>query len=83
MLKRDVFFPVDGKGPILVDGTTHTSMAVCLKEKKMDTREQLEWRQLGNIFLHLPETDDTHQEENDLPRTIKPGPGLKLRPPVH
>lgn len=42
LLKRNVFLPIDGEGSILVDGTAHTAMAVCLEEKKVDTRELLE-----------------------------------------
>lgn len=53
MLKRDVFLPVDGEGPILVDGTTYASVAVCLEEEKTDTREQLEWRQLGSRHFSI------------------------------
>lgn len=36
LLKRNAFLPIDGEGSILVDGTTHTAMAVCLEEKKVE-----------------------------------------------
>lgn len=39
LLKGNVFLAVDGEGPILVNGTAPPSMAVCLREKKIDTRE--------------------------------------------
>lgn len=72
LLKRNVFLPVDGEGSILVDGTTHTAMAVCLEEKKVDTGELLEWTHLGNrTFLHLLEMDDSQQGEKCLTQDNK------------
>lgn len=50
LLKRDVLFPIDGKGSILIDGATHASMAVRL-EQKISTREPLELG--GNLDITL------------------------------
>lgn len=39
-LKGDVLLPIDGEGPVLIDGAAHTSMAVHLQETS--TRKRLE-----------------------------------------
>lgn len=49
LLKGNVLLPIDGEGPILIDGATHATMAVCLEEKKTSTREQLELE--GNLDI--------------------------------
>lgn len=41
LLKGDVFLPIDGEGPVLIDGAAHTSMAVRLQDKT-STREWLD-----------------------------------------
>lgn len=60
LLKGDVLLPIDGEGPVLIDGATHTSVAVRLQEKT-STRERLEPEgNLDSTIFKIPGSGETH-----------------------